>query len=86
MSDLAQVRLRGIEKVFPLPGQSGGSVHALGPIDLELHRGVRLSQRLQQFAITCIHIGVAEGRDTQRSRHRRPGSAASAVVGHPERQ
>ena len=39
MSDLAQVRLRGIEKVFPLPGQSGGSVHALGPIDLELHRG-----------------------------------------------
>jgi NitT/TauT family transport system ATP-binding protein len=39
MSDLAQVRLRSIEKVFPLPGQPEGSVHALGPIDLELQRG-----------------------------------------------
>lgn len=39
MSDLAQVRLRGIEKVFPLPGQPESGVHALGPIDLELHRG-----------------------------------------------
>lgn len=36
---MSDVRLRGIEKVFPASGQSGGSVHALGPIDLELHRG-----------------------------------------------
>jgi len=39
MSDVAQVRLRGIKKVFPRAGQSGESIHALGPLDLELRRG-----------------------------------------------
>jgi NitT/TauT family transport system ATP-binding protein len=39
MSNVAQVRLRGIQKAFPLSGQSGGSVQALGPIDLDLRRG-----------------------------------------------
>lgn len=35
----AQVTLRGIHKEFTRPGRGGGTVHALGPIDLDLHVG-----------------------------------------------
>ncbi|MGK9232247.1 ABC transporter ATP-binding protein [Inquilinus limosus] len=38
MTDLAQVSLRGVDKVFPRPGKAE-PIHALGPIDLELRRG-----------------------------------------------
>ena len=33
------VTLRDVEKVFILPGHEGDSVHALGPLDLELRKG-----------------------------------------------
>ncbi|OWJ68749.1 ABC transporter ATP-binding protein [Inquilinus limosus] len=39
MTNLAQVSLRGVDKVFPPPGKSAEPIHALGPIDLELRRG-----------------------------------------------
>ncbi|EWY41707.1 nitrate ABC transporter ATPase [Skermanella stibiiresistens SB22] len=35
----AQVSLRGVDKEFIRPGRSGETVHALGPIDLDLRRG-----------------------------------------------
>ena len=35
----AQVTLRGVEKVFVRAGPPGDTVHALGPIDLELRQG-----------------------------------------------
>ncbi|WP_081991141.1 ABC transporter ATP-binding protein [Inquilinus limosus] len=39
MTNLAQVSLRGVDKVFPPPAKTAEPIHALGPIDLELRRG-----------------------------------------------
>lgn len=36
---VAQVTLRGVGKSFVRPGRNGGTVHALGPVDLELRQG-----------------------------------------------
>jgi NitT/TauT family transport system ATP-binding protein len=38
-SQNAQVTLRGVDKIFTRPGRPGDTVHALGPIDLELRQG-----------------------------------------------
>ncbi|MBX6320610.1 MAG: ABC transporter ATP-binding protein [Rhodospirillaceae bacterium] len=35
----AHVRLRGVVKVFTRPGRPGDTVHALGPVDLDLRAG-----------------------------------------------
>ena len=35
----AQVTLRGVHKIFTRPGRPGDTVHALGPVDLELKHG-----------------------------------------------
>lgn len=34
-----QVTLRGVHKIFTRPGRPGDTVHALGPVDLELKQG-----------------------------------------------
>jgi len=38
-SQNAQVTLRGVDKIFTRPGRPGDTVHALGPVDLELKQG-----------------------------------------------
>lgn len=38
-SQSAQVALRDVDKVFTRPGRPGDTVHALGPVDLELKQG-----------------------------------------------
>jgi NitT/TauT family transport system ATP-binding protein len=39
ITNVAQVSLRGVDKVFTRPGKAVEPIHALGPIDLELRRG-----------------------------------------------
>ncbi|MFC7398128.1 ABC transporter ATP-binding protein [Chelatococcus sp. GCM10030263] len=38
-SQSAQVTLRDVDKIFTRPGRPGDTVHALGPLDLELKQG-----------------------------------------------
>ena len=35
----AHVSLRGVTKIFPKVGESGGELHALGPLDFDLRKG-----------------------------------------------